>query len=463
MKKAVLGLAFVVICIALRSSAWEKDLHYGLTKWLAFKAGFSLDNAEIIALGTEAPDEGKLYPAVGAVIHAACTGRDNDLSKLVQQFHFPGYGPVPGPPDKRRVDPGIHDNASTDMVQKEVQANLPNQPPDTTLTNLGVALHPLEDSWSHQGQPDSSIFCSKELFWGHPADRDGWRSHDADLTYLHEQDTLQTAERTYDLLIAFLKNHPRFKRDPKLVPPPFNTLKPELLKFVHAASKADKLAWFQAQTDVPFARFSDQHFLDHIDLDDTSNKKLTVSRPGIPFPQAPRVIAAQQYLPPRDLEAFVENFLTIWIIKHGVEDLPRFTDLRQFSESVQAEGGPSAGLLKTADPAAVTQLFFFMWLVRDHGYVNHLGHGSGWIAATERRLTVPDQLRLLRDQPLIQVNSLRGPQSNFQLYRYPDSDDYAVTVEFAHAPRDVVVLTVGRGSAGSNQQWLVKRMDWSTL
>lgn len=215
MKKAVLGLAFVVICIALRSSAWEKDLHYGLTKWLAFKAGFSLENAEIIALRTEAPDEGKLYPAVGVLSMPPAPDAIRTYPKSCSSFISPDTALYPDP-DKRRVDPGIHDNASTDMVQKEVQANLPNQPPDTTLTNLGVALHPLEDSWSHQGQPDSSIFCSKELFWGHPADRHGWRSHDADLTYLHEQDTLQTAERTYDLLIAFLKNHPRFKRDQSL-------------------------------------------------------------------------------------------------------------------------------------------------------------------------------------------------------------------------------------------------------
>lgn len=310
---------------------------------------------------------------------------------------------------------------------------------------------------------DSSFFCSKELFWGHPADRHGWRSHDADLTYLHEQDTLQTAERTYEFLVAFLKNHPQFKRDPRLVPPPFNTLKTELLKFTHAATKPDKLAWFHAQQDVPFAKFTDQHFLDHIDLDDNSNKKLAVLGPGMPSLQAPHLTAVQQYFPSRDLEAFVENFLTIWIVKHGVEDLPRFIDLRQFSQALEAEQGPSAGLLKTADPAAVSQLFFFMWLVRDHGYVNHLGHGSGWIAATERRLTVPDQLRLLRNEPLIQVNSLRGPQVNFQLYHYSDSDDYAVTVEFAHAPRDVVVLTIGRKDASPNQQWVVKRMDWYVL
>ena len=191
-----------------------------------------------------------------------------------------------------------------------------------------------------------------------------------------------------------------------------------------------------------------------------SSRFLTPERLSVLFRDSLR---PQQDFLPRDLEAFVENFLTLWIIKHGVEDLPRFIDLRQFSQALEANQARSSDLLKTADPAAVSQLFFFMWLVRDHGYVNHLGHGSGWIAATERRLTVPDQLRLLHNEPLIEVNSLRGPQTNFQLYHYADSEDYAVTVEFAHAPRDIVVLTVGKGTAGSSQQWVVERMDWYTL
>ncbi len=42
---------------------WESDTHYGLTKWLAVKAGFSLDDAEIVAAGAESADESKVFEA----------------------------------------------------------------------------------------------------------------------------------------------------------------------------------------------------------------------------------------------------------------------------------------------------------------------------------------------------------------------------------------------------------------
>jgi hypothetical protein len=63
MRKTVLYSGIIFTLVAIRAAAWEKDLHYGLTKWLAYQAGFSLDDAETIAKGAEAPDEGKLYPA----------------------------------------------------------------------------------------------------------------------------------------------------------------------------------------------------------------------------------------------------------------------------------------------------------------------------------------------------------------------------------------------------------------
>ena len=69
---------FLLGCISSSLFAWEMDLHYGLTKWLAFYAGFSLGDAEIIARGTQDPDEGKLYPAPSAVFAAACLGRSDE-------------------------------------------------------------------------------------------------------------------------------------------------------------------------------------------------------------------------------------------------------------------------------------------------------------------------------------------------------------------------------------------------
>jgi len=138
-------MVILLACISSSLFAWEMDLHYGLTKWLAFQAGFGLDDAEVLARGTEEPDEGKLYPAPSAVFAAACLGhRDADLARLVQTYHFPSYGPIPGLPGARPVEPGLSDNAATALVDKEIQTTLPYQPREKTMEQLGVALHPLE-------------------------------------------------------------------------------------------------------------------------------------------------------------------------------------------------------------------------------------------------------------------------------------------------------------------------------
>jgi hypothetical protein len=462
MRKTVLYSGIIFTLVAIRAAAWEKDLHYGLTKWLAYQAGFSLDDAETIAKGAEAPDEGKLYPAPGAVWHSACIGRDPDVSALVQEFHFPGYGPVPGPPVNRSVDPAgppPHENAATDLVEKEVQAKLPSQPHEKTLTALGIALHPLEDSWSHQGEPDTPpLPCAKDLSWGHPAARNGWRKHDADLTYLHRQDTLDTAARVYDFLVRFLNNHPAMKRDSRRIPPVWNTVSPAVEQFARAASKADKRAWFQSQVDVPFRSYSDQTFLDKINLP-ANDKKTLALVPDTNGHRAYVLAAAQLYYPPRDVEAFVENVLTQWLIKRDVEGILHYTDVRQLRDAFMQQ---NEAIMKNTNPAEFSQLLFFMWLVRDHGLVNHLGHGLGEISGSEKRLNVTAQLDLLKKEPLIEINALRGTEMYFRLSRYPDSEDYAVIIEFSHAPRDACILTVGKSSSGA-QQLVVKTMDWFTL
>jgi hypothetical protein len=79
----VRGLFLLSLLSLLSTSllAWEMDVHYGLTKWLAFQAGFSLVDAEVIARGAEAPDEGKLFPAPSAVFKAACLGTGTGISR----------------------------------------------------------------------------------------------------------------------------------------------------------------------------------------------------------------------------------------------------------------------------------------------------------------------------------------------------------------------------------------------
>jgi hypothetical protein len=451
----------LMIFVAIRCVAWEKDLHYGLTKWLAFKAGFTLADSETIAEGAEAPDEGDLYPAPGAVFHSACIGRNPDISRLVQEFHFPGYGAVPGPADKRAVDPGgPSDNAATDLVEKEVQAQLPHQPPQKTLTNLGIALHPLEDSWAHQGVPDTPWRpCSDDLSWGHPAARGGWRRHDADLTYLHRQDTLDTAARVYGFLVRFLNTHPAMKRDPHRVPPAWSTLEPAVGQFAKAANKADKRAWFNAQQDVPFQSYRDQKFLDKIDLPDSIGKAKSASVPNTNKHWA-HLTTVQQHFPPGDVEEFVERFLTLWLMKHDIKGLMPYTDVRQLTEALAHEEGKAT--MEGADPESFSQLVFQMWLVRDHGLVSYLGHGLGKVAGSEKRLSVSAQLELLNKEPTVELSALRGPETDFRIFRYPDSKDFGVIIEFAHAPRDACILMIGE-SVSAPGRFVVKRMDWYTL
>jgi len=140
------------------------------------------------------------------------------------------------------------------MVETQIQTNLPTQPRERTLELLGVALHPLEDSWSHQGEPAIPIACSADYAFGHPVSRGGWLKHDADLTYLHETpDTVEMARRTYEKLVKFLGNHPTLRDHHATA---WAGLEPQVLKFAKAASKADKLSWFQEQKGVPFNSYT---------------------------------------------------------------------------------------------------------------------------------------------------------------------------------------------------------------
>ena len=91
-----------------------------------------------------------------------------------------------------------------------------------------------------------------------------------------------------------------------------------------------------------------------------------------------------------------------------------------------------------------------------------LGHGLGKVAGSEKKLDFKEQLQLLRSEPLIDVGAIRGPEMNYHLSRFPNSDDYAVIIEFSHAPRDACILTVGKPANGGHL-FIVERMQWYTL
>ena len=77
--------------------AYETDVHYGLTKWLALVAGFESNDAEQIAtanqdLDRHAPAKGPRRDAIHVVLSEIILGRTDDQialgSKQVQIDHF---------------------------------------------------------------------------------------------------------------------------------------------------------------------------------------------------------------------------------------------------------------------------------------------------------------------------------------------------------------------------------------
>jgi hypothetical protein len=68
-----LGLA-AACAFGTSASAWESDVHYGLTRWLALRAGFDAAQAQAIALGDQRQDGG-LMDTLTLTPEVACTGR----------------------------------------------------------------------------------------------------------------------------------------------------------------------------------------------------------------------------------------------------------------------------------------------------------------------------------------------------------------------------------------------------
>lgn len=261
MRAIALCLALCLI-FPLRSFASEQDVHYGLTFYLAYMAGFESTQAERIAEASERYDEGDYDPAtfsVGLIL----LSKDAGASTAVRDKHFPSDSPIPAPPAMRRVLP---DNPHAEGLLNEKLYALEHpqgRSINELITEFGLALHPLEDSWSPQGVPDSPFRPVKQfrpdLTWGHPCDRGGWARHDADLTYLHPNEVLEMASRVYRAMIDVLSIRPELRARPAVR---WSELAARVRTFAEADTKTAKRTWF-AQQEVPVG---DSHydFIAHI-------------------------------------------------------------------------------------------------------------------------------------------------------------------------------------------------------
>ncbi len=128
--------------------AWEDDVHYGLTKRLAIKAGISEADAEEIANADQKVDSSWFTGPMHITIAAACVGSEALGSRTVHDNHFASQVDPPKDPAFRIVIP--------DKVWLRGTAiTIPMPSTRSSHTSLGADLHVFQDTWSHQGFPPS--------------------------------------------------------------------------------------------------------------------------------------------------------------------------------------------------------------------------------------------------------------------------------------------------------------------
>jgi hypothetical protein len=94
-----------LLLVAAGASAFESDVHFGLTQWLALQAGFDDESAITIATGDQRVDSGDMQ-FIELVLMYACVRQEDLGSKLTAEHHYPTAGMVPGTPEARLVVAG---------------------------------------------------------------------------------------------------------------------------------------------------------------------------------------------------------------------------------------------------------------------------------------------------------------------------------------------------------------------
>jgi hypothetical protein len=348
---ATLGLLFFLQAPST-ALAFESDVHFGLTKWLALKAGYNAQQANTIALGNQRSDSG-IMDSIELVLEYACLGKHRDGSDVAAKYHFPSRplrqtGPVSADgPDGRTIVAG-GENAR--QAVERVMAAASEGKSEILLLKLGEGLHRLQDSWAYQGAPQTpqfdepSIQCSGELAWGAPAQRGGWDSHRADMTSAWPADVRAMAGATYEVLTRFapVANQPRNAAAPSAV-------MQELEGFIAAGTKSGKRAWFRARG------IEETTFLNMVSLPDAGTG-FDASWQGRQLARLPST-QTKQYGVAAEAKQFFDGFFSAWL----------------FSGAPESALGTKPGNDAERELAARLQL----WRMRDHGSVAELAHSRG--------------------------------------------------------------------------------------
>jgi len=442
-----LSLAVLLAATSLMGGnavAFERDVHFGLTKWLALQAGFAPPHAEAAAIGDQRVDSGDMqFMELGPLY--SCFGKDAESAVEVARHHYPTRGKVPGPADTRTVTAG-RDAAGAAMAElakaNENQAGY-------LLYRLGEALHAVQDSWSHQGVQevphllDGAAACDADYTWAHPASRGGWNSHKADVTHAWPADTVAMAETTYELL----QQYPAIlgvKRSAK----PWASLRPLVESFARAATKAQKAKWFADQG------FTDVTFLEGVTLPD-GPQPFTQQWKGDKLPVLKSAESDQHYVDPALLQFFNRFFVRF------VSDDDLDAVAAEFAATPTAAPAGAKVALAPMDKSELAARLK-AWRIRDHGRVAELAHALPPLSSQQRNslaAIAKDRGALVHPaspgdafMPLLIKTPEPTPLMGFIINKAtpsPTGAERAVaTTKFRHAPYDTVAVLAERTSGG---------------
>lgn len=317
-------LLLATATLATSSQAFQTDLHYGLTYWLARSVGLSEYDSRHMAIGNERNDSGML-DAKHAVIWQLCVRGDTNASMLTRELHFRSQQPVPAPLADRTVDSAEpYASSDIDAIANEVGTGYHDR-----LFRFGMRLHGWQDTFSHQGQPSGVRICKDMWMWAHPRLRGGPLSSDADITHLHKKDCTDAAESSYKKLVTLLA---RIRTD--LSPPAWDMLAAKATEFCVAATKTNKVRWFEANgvpqgpsivknTSLPDGELGFRR------VPDLNIEPAPAPAPNVPVPASPNAQAQQAPTPDADLQARIESIVRRADAGSAPEDRAFFESLFQ--------------------------------------------------------------------------------------------------------------------------------------
>lgn len=343
--------ALALLCASLLNFVWltdvqayEADVHFGLTKWLAQKAGFEPFEADLIALGDQRVDSGTM-DSINLALDYACGREEPAIAEKVQRVHFPS--------DDGRVAPG---SVAARRPPDDLLGLARESSAQQLLLLFGASLHPLQDSWSHAGVPatpgaNASLKCNATLMLGHPLPRGGPASHTADATNTNPVDIQPMAMATYEYLRRYPPLSGRQRHAAR-----WEEIAPELDQFARASTKTEKRRWLLSHS------IEDTNFLEGVSLPNGADPG-PLKFSGRLLPELIGPVSTQWGIAD-DVRAFFDKVIERWLSADKIE-------------IVVAE------LSGTKAPRPDLLARMKLWKMKDHGFVSSLAHASSPLSAKQ--------------------------------------------------------------------------------